>query len=344
MITIDGSEGEGGGSILRLASALALIRQEKIRIDNIRKKRANPGLRPQHLQGLIALTDLCGGELIGGKVGSNSITFIPNNSWNPTLKISIPTAGSIGLVLQVLQIGMLASKTHEVKISFEGGATFGKWAPSIPYIKHVTWEIFRRMGYSLNIEIVRQGFFPKGGAKVKTTMEAPKRLNGLHLKQDKTYSSAKIISIASTHLKRAKVAERQGLTIQDELNKNSITSTMEISYVTAQNPGSGVLIYSSMENTVLASDSVGEKRKSAEKVGFSAATKYLNTLLSGNSIDIHLADQLVPVMALADSSSIFTTPKITNHTQTNINLLKRFSDTEIIIEKREMGYQLIIDV
>ena len=89
MIIVDGSKGEGGGSVLRLASALALIRQEKIRIDNIRKKRANPGLRPQHLYGLLALTELCGGELKGGTVGSDSITFSPNNSWKSELRISI---------------------------------------------------------------------------------------------------------------------------------------------------------------------------------------------------------------------------------------------------------------
>ncbi|MHA2053999.1 MAG: RNA 3'-terminal phosphate cyclase [Candidatus Hodarchaeales archaeon] len=344
MINIDGSEGEGGGSILRLASALALIKQEKIKINNIRKKRANPGLRPQHLHGLLALTDLCGGELKGGTVGSNSIIFIPNNSWKPTINISIPTAGSIGLVLQILQIGMLASKNHEVEILIDGGATFGKWAPSIPYIEHVTWEIFRRMGYPLNIDVLKQGFYPRGGAKVKTTMKSPTQLNGIHLKVNQNSNSAKVVSIASTHLKKARVAERQGKKIQNELKRSSIESTLELSYVNTQNPGSGVLIYSSMENTVLASDSTGERRKSAEEVGLSAVKRYLSTLKSGNSTDIYLADQLIPIMALADSPSIFSTPKITNHTQTNINLLKRLNDTEITIEKRKTGYQLIIDV
>ena len=57
MKVIDGSQGEGGGSILRLATALALINHEQIKIVNIRKKRANPGLRSQHLFALKALTN-----------------------------------------------------------------------------------------------------------------------------------------------------------------------------------------------------------------------------------------------------------------------------------------------
>ena len=39
MRIVDGSQGEGGGSVLRLASALALINNEKVKIDNIRRKR-----------------------------------------------------------------------------------------------------------------------------------------------------------------------------------------------------------------------------------------------------------------------------------------------------------------
>jgi len=238
----------------------------------------------------------------------------------------------------------LGSKNHKVEILFQGGATFGKWAPSVPYIDSVTWDIFRRMGYKLDLKILKQGFYPKGGARVKAEITSPTRLKGVHLIPSKPFTAAKVISIASTHLKKAKVAERQASAIKAELKNRSIRSNLEISYVTTQNPGSGVLVFSSMENCVLAGDSVGEKKKPAEKVGLTAAKNYLLTYDSNNSVDSYLADQLIPIMALADSSSIFTTPKITNHTQTNIDLLNRINDTEITIEEREMGYQLIIDV
>ena len=49
MLTIDGSQGEGGGQILRTALSLAVIERRPIRIENIRAGRAKPGLMRQHL-------------------------------------------------------------------------------------------------------------------------------------------------------------------------------------------------------------------------------------------------------------------------------------------------------
>ena len=48
---IDGSQGEGGGQVLRISSALSAILGLPIKINNIRAGRSKPGLRPQHLTG-----------------------------------------------------------------------------------------------------------------------------------------------------------------------------------------------------------------------------------------------------------------------------------------------------
>ena len=87
MKVIDGSKGEGGGSILRMASSLALVSQEPVKITNIRKKRPKPGLSTQHLMGLHALAQFCGGELEGAQLGSESVIFRPSNDWISNLKI-----------------------------------------------------------------------------------------------------------------------------------------------------------------------------------------------------------------------------------------------------------------
>ena len=51
-----GSLLEGGGQILRLSLALAVILGiEKLKIHNIRGKRRNPGMRPQHLKSVEAV-------------------------------------------------------------------------------------------------------------------------------------------------------------------------------------------------------------------------------------------------------------------------------------------------
>ena len=54
MIHIDGAAGEGGGQVLRTALSLAVITGTPIVVDDIRAGRRQPGLRPQHLAGVLA--------------------------------------------------------------------------------------------------------------------------------------------------------------------------------------------------------------------------------------------------------------------------------------------------
>lgn len=62
MIILDGSMYEGGGAIVRVAVGLSAICKKPIKIINIRAKRCNPGLRPQHLNAVLAVAKLCNAE------------------------------------------------------------------------------------------------------------------------------------------------------------------------------------------------------------------------------------------------------------------------------------------
>ena len=53
-VTIDGSQGEGGGQILRTSLALALVTQRPLVVREVRAKRRKPGLLRQHLTALRA--------------------------------------------------------------------------------------------------------------------------------------------------------------------------------------------------------------------------------------------------------------------------------------------------
>ncbi len=343
MYTLDGSHGEGGGSILRLATALSLITQEPIKIVNIRKKRPTPGLKTQHLMGLNALSDFCGGKIDGGHLGSETITFYPSNNWKDHLKISVSTAGSLGLILQTLQLAVLAKKSYTLKIDFNGGATFGKWAPSLPYINHVTWEIFRRMGCDFNLRVERHGFYPKGGAKVSTNLTTPSVLNGLKLEIFQKPNSATIYSFASNHLKESRVAERQTITIEKGLKNENIKAVIQNEYVETNNPGSGILIFSKTEDSIIGGDFVGERGIRAEDVGRKAFERYKQTIDSSSTIDPFLADQILPAMALTSKFSSFTTPYLSNHTMTNIKLLTELLDVNISTEKLKTNFKLSIN-
>ena len=127
-LEIDGSYGEGGGAILRIACALSVLIKRPVRIFNIRKNRPKPGLRMQHLVGLKALAEISNGNLVNGKMGATEIFFTPGKVAQGTYKIGVGTAGSVGLILQILQLACIKA-TGKITLNIEGGATFGLWAP-----------------------------------------------------------------------------------------------------------------------------------------------------------------------------------------------------------------------
>ena len=69
MIEIDGSQKSGSGTIVRDALAYAILIQDELYLSNIRARRQEPGLRPQHLKVLDAAAQLSGARVEGGFVG-----------------------------------------------------------------------------------------------------------------------------------------------------------------------------------------------------------------------------------------------------------------------------------
>ena len=74
---IDGSQGEGGGQILRSALALSMCTGTPIRIENIRAGRKKPGLLRQHLTCVLASQAVCGARVEGAVLGSTHLVFEP---------------------------------------------------------------------------------------------------------------------------------------------------------------------------------------------------------------------------------------------------------------------------
>ena len=95
MIALDGSQGEGGGQILRSSLALSLVTGTPFRIDNIRAGRPRPGLMRQHLTAVEAAAAIGAAETSGAAVGSRSLTFAPTTVKPGDYTFSVGTAGSV---------------------------------------------------------------------------------------------------------------------------------------------------------------------------------------------------------------------------------------------------------
>lgn len=332
MLEIDGSHGSGGGQVLRTSIGLSALLNKDVRVFNIRAGRCNPGLRQQHLQGIKAVSDFCSGDLKGAVIGSKEIEFLPGKDFKENIEVKITTAGSIGLLLQTVLLSTLKSRAT---IKIEGGASYGKWAPPITYFEKVLLPVLEMMGYKIELNVLKHGFYPVGGAQVEVRAHPVDELKPLNLVKQGDFKDIYGLSIASKYLAKARVAERQTEAARNMLKKYNLFAKRE--YVDSECPGSALMLWArSSTGCILGSDSLGERGKPAEDVGKEASKGLVSTLASGAAVDEYLSDQILPFMALAKGRSEILAPKLTRHAETNIWVIRKFLDTEFSM-KGEKG-------
>lgn len=321
-VEIPGDYLEGGGQILRTSLALSALTKRPVRVHNIRGKRKPPGLRPQHLSVLKALIQLCNAEYEGLSIGSREIFFRPSSIEAKRIDIDIGTAGAIGLVLQSLILPASFAKGR-IEIGLVGG-TAGKGAMPIEYFQHIILPTIERIGARIGIELMKRGYYPKGGGIVGTVVEPIERFSPLELVERGEIMEIKGISHASSFLKRARVAERQGEGARETL-KRRFPYTVEIGseYSQTLSPGSGITLWAEARKGIfLGADALGERGKLAEIVGAEAANGLIGEIESGAAVDSHLTDNLIPWLALAGGK--MRVSSLTLHTRTNIWVCEKF--------------------
>ena len=169
-LRIDGSQGEGGGQILRTAVSLSAITGTPIEVTNIRAKRSNPGLRPQHMTGIKIIADLFHANVENLQVGAEWVMFAPSDKFEGgSVKVDVGTAGSIPMILMAV-VPAVSLSNNGVEIEITGG-TDVRASPTIDYVRHVVAASYRSIGVKFSADVIRRGYYPKGGGIVKTTIE-----------------------------------------------------------------------------------------------------------------------------------------------------------------------------
>jgi RNA 3'-phosphate cyclase len=341
VIEIDGSQKSGSGTILRLSVALAAILDENLHIYNIRQRRPQPGLRPQHLEAVLTAAKLCDAEVEGAELNSRELWFKPKKVKGGNVKAEIGTAGSIPMLLMtIMPICAFAENTVHLHVS-KGGTDVSN-SPTINYIGCVLLPTLKRMGINATLTVHRYGYYPKGMGEVTITVEPCKHLKPLVLKDFGKIKAIKGVSVC-TFLADRKVAERQAKAANEYLKEKGYLADIKI-INDESNPlqkGSSLVLWAETDaNAILGADAIGELRKPSETVGKEAAEKLYMEISAKPTVDVHLADMLVPYVALAEGNSIYFTRTISDHLETNIWLAEKILNVKFRINRVDGLYKI----
>jgi RNA 3'-terminal phosphate cyclase (ATP) len=332
-ITLDGQFGEGGGQILRSSVALAVASSQGLQIENIRRRRRPPGLRPQHLQAVLALASLCQGRTAHAEVGSQRLRFTPGG---PVVagdyRFDIGTAGSTALLLHALVPALCTAQPQEQRHSrlVLTGGTHQPRAPSAGYLIDVWAPAARSIGLEVEVTLVRPGFFPRGGGKLHAQVAAGRpqgRVDWLVRSgsagpvciQARAGVARLQPGIAERMLRRVAQGlaaaglpfdpERDGTVVDHGTSAHSPGAYLELVYHTAPAPAGFIAI--------------GERGVPAETVADRAVADLVRHERTGAPVDPHLSDQLAILLALSThpAGSSYRTSEITLHLLTHAEVL-----------------------
>ncbi len=344
ILQIDGSFGEGGGSIVRISSGLACVKNIPVEINNIRFNRKNPGLRLQHLVGIKTLAKLTGGTTNDIDVGSTLVKFNPGSEWNTDISVQIRTAGNIGMLSQTVYNALYLAPHQKYQIHVNGGGTYGTHAAGSSYLSNVIFPIFKDLGYTVDLDVKKHGFYPKGGGEaIITIIPSSSSYKNFILEERGELEGIEGHIHVENRLKKPKVAERILSSILKNIKPN-LTRFNEVQITTkyheSLSAGVGVDIWCKYSSGAILGigTTLGKRGVSSEKVGIMTANKLNSLLESHETVDEYASDQILPLLFVAEGPSKFVIRAKTMHFLTNLELLKGFFKRDFTIKKAEKGY------
>jgi RNA 3'-terminal phosphate cyclase (ATP) len=286
-------------------------------------------LMRQHLTALQAAAAVCDARVTGAEVGCAEITFRPGTVKAGDYQFAIGTAGSTTLVLQtVLPALLTASIPSTVRIT---GGTHNKACPPVDFLQRAYLPLVERMGPTVQLDLVRHGFYPRGGGEILARVTPSARLTAITLNDRGArtggYAEAYISGIPMH------VASRELEIVGKMLNWTA--DNLHIRGLSGEfGPGNALTITVEHEHITEVFTGFGEKGVSAESVAKRAVDAARSYLASEAVVGRHLADQLLLPMALAGGGE-FTTMPVTQHFESHVEIIEKFVSRRVEMEDRK---------
>jgi len=341
LIKIDGGEGEGGGQVIRSSLTLAMVTGRGVEITNIRAKRAKPGLLKQHLTAVQAAREVCGGGVTGAELGSQQLIFAPGEIQCRDFQFDIGSAGSTTLVAQTLIPALLtAPASSSIQVT---GGTHNQAAPPYHFLEYVYLPLLNRLGGSLTSQLDRWGFYPVGEGRLKINIQPAPLLKGLRLLEWEPSPQGEVFAVVSKLPES--IAERECEVIRRRAGwRKKQCHIWNIK--DSAGPGNVVMIRIGTPQFTELFTSFGKKGVAAELVAKQAWDQVKDYLATRAPVGEYLCDQLLLPLSLAagqGNPSEFLTGPLSQHSQTQIDLIQRFLKVTIsVIPVKSNQYRVVI--
>ena len=295
-VEIDGSQGEGGGQILRTSLTLSAITGQPVRIEKIRAGREKPGLKRQHLTCVKAVAEICGAKVSAVEVGSGELEFVPGAIKGGDYRFDVGTAGSVTLVAQtVLPVLLKADAPSTVTIT---GGTHVPFAPIWEFFAETYLSELRRIGARVEAEIDQYGFYPAAGGVARLRvwpLDGEKTAKDYSLTDLGAYRGGKVVGVVSAI--PDSIAEAEVGIVANRLADLGLRC--ETRRVESFGPGNYCYAQLDNERASVVFSSVGTYEKSRKAVAHEVVHGVSEFVKSGKACEKHLADQLlVPLNVL----------------------------------------------
>jgi RNA 3'-terminal phosphate cyclase (ATP) len=333
MLHIDGSQGEGGGQLLRTSLSLSAITGRPFRISDIRANRDRPGLRPQHLTAVRAVAAICDAALSGDDVDSRRLEFRPGSrprggAYHFDVSQSSPSGrsgGAVSLIFQAILWPLLFAdpESGPAQITLRGG-TQVPHSPPFHYLAHVAAPAFARLGAHCELSLKQWGWANPGGGVITATVPSVDRLAATDFVPE---PSRLVAGVAAVTNLPSHIPYRMERRAHNLLADAGLESTVQPLRERGDGPGAGLALWLPQAGF----SGVGRPGLPAEAIADAVVAELLAFRASGTAVDCHLADQLLLPMALADGVSNYTTERITQHTVTHIALIAQWLGVSITL-------------
>lgn len=328
---IDGSQGEGGGQIIRSSLALSVVTGKAFEVRNIRAGRKKPGLLKQHLTAVHAAREICDAGVTGVELNSMHLTFAPGPIQTRGFRFSIGSAGSATLVAQTVLPALMVAEGKSA-IEIEGG-THNMAAPPFDYIQEAYLPLVSRLGPAFESSIHTYGFYPAGGGRISIEIQPQSDLDSLKLLDHGGPVQPTVTALVSQLPEH--VGEREVRKIRNKAgwkNRDCVVRTI----ANSPGPGNCVMVRLKYPNVTEIFTGFGRRGVKAEQVALNAWKQVKTYLAHQAPVGEYLADQLLlPLSIAADGGrqSRFRTGQLSMHTRTHIDIIRMFLNVRIEVQE-----------